>query len=43
MTPGRDWDRRRYFLEVARAGTLGAGARRRAVEHNSVARRIQAL
>jgi len=38
-----DWDNLRYFLELARAGTLAAAARRAGVEHTTVARRIQAL
>lgn len=38
-----DWDNLRYFLELARAGTLMAAARRLAVDHTTVARRIQAL
>lgn len=38
-----DWDNLRYFLELARSGTLAAAARRTAVEHTTVARRIQAL
>ena len=38
-----DWDNLRYFLELARAGTLVAAARRLGVDHTTVARRIQAL
>ena len=38
-----DWDNLRYFLELARSGTLAAAARRTGVEHTTVARRIQAL
>lgn len=38
-----DWDNLRYFLELARAGTLVGAARRLAVDHTTVARRIQAL
>ena len=38
-----DWDNLRYFLELARSGTLAAAARRVGVEHTTVARRIQAL
>ncbi|WP_311220698.1 MULTISPECIES: LysR family transcriptional regulator [unclassified Acidovorax] len=38
-----DWDNLRYFLELARCGTLAAAARRAGVEHTTVARRIQAL
>ena len=38
-----DWDNLRYFLELARSGTLAAAARRAGVEHTTVARRIKAL
>ncbi|KAF1047776.1 LysR family transcriptional regulator [Xylophilus sp.] len=38
-----DWDNLRYFLELARTGTLLAAARRLGVDHTTVARRIQAL
>ncbi|MDA7415695.1 LysR family transcriptional regulator [Xenophilus arseniciresistens] len=38
-----DWNNLRYFLELARAGTLVAAARRLGVDHTTVARRIQAL
>jgi len=38
-----DWDNLRYFLELARSGTLVGAARRLAVDHTTVARRIQAL
>ncbi|QEA14611.1 LysR family transcriptional regulator [Comamonas flocculans] len=38
-----DWDNLRYFLELARSGTLAAAARRTGVEHTTVARRIQQL
>ncbi len=38
-----DWDNLRYFLEVARSGTLVAAARRLGVEHTTVSRRVQAL
>jgi len=38
-----DWDNLRFFLELARSGTLVAAARRLAVDHTTVARRIQAL
>ncbi|MFA7558849.1 MAG: LysR family transcriptional regulator [Hydrogenophaga sp.] len=38
-----DWDNLRYFLELARSGTLAAAARRTGVEHTTVARRVQAL
>ena len=38
-----DWDNLRYFLELARTGTLVSAARRLSVDHTTVARRIQAL
>ncbi len=38
-----DWDNLRYFLELSRAGTLTAAARRLGVDHTTVARRVQAL
>jgi len=38
-----DWNDLQYFLEVARAGTLTAAARRLQVEHTTVARRIDRL
>jgi DNA-binding transcriptional LysR family regulator len=38
-----DWDNLRFFLELARSGTLVGAARRLAVDHTTVARRIQAL
>ena len=38
-----DWDNLRYFLELARSGTLQGAARRLAVDHTTVARRIQSL
>ena len=38
-----DWDNLRFFLELARSGTLMSAARRLAVDHTTVARRIQAL
>ena len=38
-----DWDNLRYFLELARTGTLVGAARRLGVEHTTVSRRIQAL
>ena len=38
-----DWDNLRYFLELARAGTLVGAARRLGVDHTTVARRIQGL
>lgn len=38
-----DWDNLRFFLELARTGTLVAAARRLAVDHTTVSRRIQSL
>jgi DNA-binding transcriptional LysR family regulator len=38
-----DWDNLRFFLELARSGTLVSAARRLGVDHTTVARRIQAL
>ena len=38
-----DWDNLRFFLELARAGKLTIAARRLAVDHTTVARRVQAL
>lgn len=38
-----DWDHLRFFLELARSGTLQSAARGLAVDHTTVARRIQAL
>lgn len=38
-----DWDNLRYFLELARTGTLVGAARRTGVEHTTVARRIRQL
>ena len=38
-----DWDNLRFFLELARTGTLVGAARRLGVDHTTVARRIQAL
>ena len=38
-----DWDNLRFFLELARAGTLVGAARRLGVDHTTVARRIQGL
>ncbi|MBB3175788.1 LysR family transcriptional regulator [Variovorax sp. Sphag1AA] len=38
-----DWDNLRFFLELARTGTLVGAARRLTVDHTTVARRIQAL
>jgi DNA-binding transcriptional LysR family regulator len=37
------WDDVRYFLELARQGSLSAAARALAVEHSTVARRVIAL
>ncbi|MBB5017932.1 DNA-binding transcriptional LysR family regulator [Chitinivorax tropicus] len=37
------WDDVRYFLAVARAGSLSAAARAMQVEHTTVARRIESL
>lgn len=38
-----DWDNLRFFLELARSGTLVSAARRLTVDHTTVARRIHAL
>lgn len=38
-----DWDDLRYFLAVARAGTVSQAARRLGVDHATVIRRIEAL
>lgn len=38
-----DWDDIRYFLELARLGSLSAAARVLSVEHTTVARRVAAL
>lgn len=40
---GQSWDDLRFFLAVARSGTLTAAARQTATEHTTVARRILAL
>ncbi|QDF99731.1 LysR family transcriptional regulator [Azoarcus sp. DD4] len=37
------WDDIRYFLELARTGSLSGAARRLGVEHSTVARRVEAL
>ncbi len=37
------WDDVRYFLELARVGSLSGAARRLGVEHSTVARRVEAL
>jgi DNA-binding transcriptional LysR family regulator len=41
--PDQNWDHFRYFLAVARTGTLSAAAERLGTEHATVARHIQAL
>jgi DNA-binding transcriptional LysR family regulator len=41
--PSQNWDDLRYFLSVARTGTLSAAARQLGTEHTTVARHIQAL
>ena len=41
--PNQNWDDLRYFLAVARAGTLSAAAKQLGTEHATVARHIQAL
>lgn len=38
-----DWDGLRFFLAVARAGTLSGAARELRVEHTTIARRIDAI
>nr|WP_275404693.1 LysR family transcriptional regulator [Burkholderia diffusa] len=40
---GLQWDDIRYFLELARTGSLSGAARRLRVEHSTVARRVEAL
>jgi DNA-binding transcriptional LysR family regulator len=40
---GHNWDDLRYFLAVARTGTLSAAAAQLGTEHTTVARHIQAL
>jgi len=40
---GLQWDDIRYFLELARTGSLSGAARRLKVEHSTVARRVEAL
>ena len=40
---GDNWDDYRYFLAVARGGTLSAAAARLGTEHTTVARHVQAL
>ena len=41
--PNQSWDNLRYFLAVARTGTLSAAAEQLGTEHTTVARHIQAL
>jgi DNA-binding transcriptional LysR family regulator len=41
--PSQNWDDVRYFLAVARTGTLSAAAKQLSTEHTTVARHIQAL
>ena len=41
--PNQSWDDLRYFLAVARTGTLSAAAKQLGTEHTTVARHIQAL
>src|SRR5207244_12355309 len=41
--PSQNWDDLRYFLAVARMGTLSAAADQLGTEHTTVARHIQAL
>src|ERR1700730_11155410 len=41
--PTQNWDDLRYFLAVARTGTLSAAATLLGTEHTTVARHIQAL
>ncbi len=41
--PSQNWDNLRYFLAVARTGTLSAAAKQLGTEHTTVARHIQAL
>jgi DNA-binding transcriptional LysR family regulator len=41
--PSQNWDDLRYFLAVARTGTLSAAAKQLATEHTTVARHIHAL
>ena len=40
---GVQWDDIRYFLELARTGSLSGAARRLKVEHSTVARRVESL
>jgi DNA-binding transcriptional LysR family regulator len=41
--PSQSWDNLRYFLAVARTGTLSAAAEQLGTEHTTVARHIHAL
>lgn len=41
--PSLQWDDVRYFLELVREGSLSGAARKLAVEHSTVARRVEAL
>jgi DNA-binding transcriptional LysR family regulator len=41
--PNQNWDDLRYFLAVARTGTLTAAAKQLGTEHTTVARHIRAL
>src|SRR3979411_2705226 len=41
--PNQSWDDLRYFLAVARTGTLSAAAKQIGTEHTTVARHIEAL
>ena len=41
--PSQSWDNLRYFLAVARRGTLSAAAKQLETEHTTVARHIHAL
>jgi molybdate transport repressor ModE-like protein len=41
--PSQNWDDLRYFLAVARTGTLSAAAKQLGAEHTTMARHIQAL
>ncbi|HEY2537875.1 MAG TPA: LysR family transcriptional regulator [Stellaceae bacterium] len=41
--PSQSWDNLRYFLAVARTGTLSAAAEQFGTEHTTVARHIHAL
>ncbi|RDJ98876.1 LysR family transcriptional regulator [Paraburkholderia lacunae] len=42
-SPRLQWDDVRYFLELARIGSLSGAARKLCVEHSTVARRVEAL